>query len=194
MKKQTKLISIFLTTLIVGTTTLPNISTVYALENISQSYTTESSSTLITPPSSLSESQIDSLADELQALHPDVSKEWIEEVINRQLQGDYSLPINYSPFRAAWQGITVGQMGVALDTAISLALGGTTAGLASLIKVKGKHAVKSAIRSAIAKYLGSWFVNDVILEIAMNALSPRAYLAKLWDKNDAIPNNGRINF
>ena len=84
--------------------------------------------------------------------------------------------------------------GAALDTAIALALGGSTATLANLIKVKGKHAAKSAIRSAIAKYLGSWVVNDVVLEFAMNLLSPGTYLAQLWDENDAVPNNGRINF
>jgi hypothetical protein len=28
----------------------------------------------------------------------------------------------------------------------------------------------------------------------MNLLSPGTYLAQLWDQNDAIPNNGRINF
>lgn len=44
------------------------------------------------------------------------------------------------------------------------------------------------------RYLGSWFVNDVALEFAMNLLSPGTYLAQLWDKNDAIPNNRRINF
>lgn len=191
MKKITKLISIFLTSLTVSFTTLPSITTVHALENIQQ---TDSTENITTPAESLNDEQKNSLANEIQSLHPDVSKEWIKEVIERQLQGDYTLPANNSRFRAAWQGITVNQMGAAIDTAISLALGGTTAGLASLIKVKGKHAVKSAIRSAVAKYLGGWIVNSVFIDYAMNLLSPGTYLAQQWDARDAYPNNGRINF
>ena len=85
-------------------------------------------------------------------------------------------------------------MGAALDTAIALALRESTATLVNLIKVKGKHATKSALRSAMAKYLGSWVVNDVVLEFAMNLLSPATYLAQFGDENDAVPNNGRSNF
>lgn len=46
----------------------------------------------------------------------------------------------------------------------------------------------------MAKYLGSWVVNDVVLEFAMNLLSPATYLAQFGDENDAVPNNGRSNF
>ncbi|HEW8458321.1 TPA: hypothetical protein V1B72_001891 [Streptococcus pneumoniae] len=190
MNKLTKFISVFLTSIVLIVSAIPSVSAVYASEQVSQIETNME----LQPVTSLTEEQINTLANEIQSFHPDVSQQWIKEVINRQLQGDYTIPPTYSPFRAAWQGITVNQMGALLDTAIALALGGTTAGLANLIKVKGKHAAKSAIRSAISRYLGSWFVNDVALEFAMNLLSPGIYLAQLWDKNDAIPNNGRINF
>ena len=190
MKKSMKFISIFLTSIMLIVSTIPSIPTVYASEKVSQIETNME----LQPVTSLTEEQINTLSNEIQSLHPSVSQQWIKEVINRQLQGDYTIPPTYSPFRAAWQGITVDQMGALLDTTISILLGGGTAGLANLIKVKGKHAAKSAIRSAISRYLGSWFVNDVVLEFAMNLLSPGTYLAKLWDQNDAVPNNGRINF
>ena len=46
----------------------------------------------------------------------------------------------------------------------------------------------------MAKYLESWVVNDVVLEFAMNLLSPATYLAQFGDENDAVLNNGRSNF
>ena len=156
MKKSMKFISIFLTSIMLIVSTIPSISTVYASEKVSQIETNME----VQPVTSLTEEQINTLSNEIQSLHPSVSQQWIKEVINRQLQGDYTIPPTYSPFRAAWQGITVDQMGALLDTTISILLGGGTAGLANLIKVKGKHAAKSAIRSAISRYLGSWFVKQ----------------------------------
>lgn len=192
MKKSIKIFSLFLTAITLNFTITPNLAIVHAEETIAQENITTTE--VIATPESMTAEQVDDLATQVQELHPDVSKEWIEEVIERQLQGDYTLPETSSPFRSAWQGVTVNQMGAAIDTAISLALGGTTAGLASLIKVKGKHAVKSAIRSAAAKYLGGWIVNSVFIDYAMNVLSPGTYLAQQWDARDAVPNNGRINF
>lgn len=198
MNQNLRIVSLSFAIMLLSASIFPNITTVYATENEQQ--TQEYTEVEIVEPTSLSltEVEINSLANEIQVLHPSVSKEWIIEVIYKQLQGDYSLQTEYTSSqaqtRSSWQGITVDQMGAALDTAIALALGGSTATLANLIKVKGKHAAKSAIRSAIAKYLGSWVVNDVVLEFAMNLLSPGTYLAQLWDENDAVPNNGRINF
>lgn len=198
MNQKLKIVSLSFAIMLLSASIFPNITTVYATENEQQ--TQEYTEVEIVEPTSLSltEVEINSLANEIQALHPSVSKEWIIEVIYKQLQGDYSLQTEYTSSqaqtRSSWQGITVDQMGAALDTAIALALGGSTVTLANLIKVKGKHAAKSAIRSAIAKYLGSWVVNDVVLEFAMNLLSPGTYLAQLWDENDAVPNNGGINF
>lgn len=198
MNQKLKIVSLSFAIMLLSASIFPNITTVYATENEQQ--TQEYTEVEIVEPTSLSltEVEINSLANEIQALHPSISKEWIIEVIYKQLQGDYSLQTEYTSSqaqtRSSWQDITVEQMGAALDTAIALALGGSTATLANLIKVKGKHAAKSAIRSAIAKYLGSWVVNDVVLESAMNLLSPGTYLAQLWDEKDAVPNNGRINF
>ncbi|WP_338490539.1 hypothetical protein [Ruoffia tabacinasalis] len=198
MNQKLKIVSLSFAIMLLSASIFFNITTVYATENEQQ--TQEYTEVEIVEPTSLSltEVEINSLANEIQALHPSVSKEWIIEVIYKQLQGDYSLQTEYTSSqaqtRSSWQGITVDQMGAALDTAIALALGGSTVTLANLIKVKGKYAAKSAICSAIAKYLGSWVVNDVVLEFAMNLLSPGTYLAQLWDENDAVPNNGRINF
>lgn len=93
-----------------------------------------------------------------------------------------------------WQGITVDQMGAAIDTAIAVATGGTAAFLANSVKHAGKHAIKSTLRSVISKFFGNWFVNDVAIDFMLNLASPGTWLATEWDKNDKVPNNGRINF
>lgn len=85
MKKKFKLISLTLAATLMGTSTLPNITTVYATENeqLVQKYDIDD----ILEPSelSLTVSQIDSLANEIQSKHQNVSKEWIIELIQRQL-------------------------------------------------------------------------------------------------------------
>ncbi|KXU01234.1 hypothetical protein SCODD09_01567 [Streptococcus constellatus] len=191
MKQTFKFITVFLTIITFATVAIPSATVVYAVESTSITKNKEN----LTPVTAMTDEQIESLAIKIQTLHPDVSLEWIKEVIHRQLRGDYSMPsTDITLFRAGWQGITVNQMGAAIDTTISLLLGGSTAGLAALIRVKGKHAVRSAIRSAIAKHLRGWFVNSVAIDFAMNLLSPGTYIAQQWDARDAVPNNGRINF
>ena len=199
MNQKLKIVSLSFAIMLSNASIFPNITTVYATENEQQ--TQEYTEVEIVESTSLSSTEVEnnSLANEIQALHPSVSKEWIIEVIYKQLQGDNLLQTEYTSSqaqtRSSWQqGITVDQMGAALDTAIALSLGGSTATLANLIKVKGKHATKSTLRSAMAKYLESWVVNDVVLEFAMNLLSPATYLAQFGDENDAVPNNGRSNF
>lgn len=90
--------------------------------------------------------------------------------------------------------MTVDHMGAALDTAIAIALGIGTGGLATALGTFGKHQVQNAIRVAVSKFFGSWALNSVALDLAMNLASPGTYIAKQWDKNDKVPNNGRINF
>lgn len=107
MNKLMKFISVFLTSIVLIVSAIPSVSAVYASEQVSQIETNME----LQPVTSLTEEQINTLANEIQSFHPDVSQQWIKEVINRQLQGDYTIPPTYSPFRAAWQGITVNQMG-----------------------------------------------------------------------------------
>ncbi len=45
-----------------------------------------------------------------------------------------------------------------------------------------------------ANFFGSWFLNSVAFDYAMNLLSPGTYIAQKWDQQDKVPNNGRINF
>ncbi|HEM3615281.1 TPA: hypothetical protein U1C23_002166 [Streptococcus suis] len=186
-----KHIAIILLSIIIVGLEIPSISAITVHAN---SIDTIQTTNNLNEPVALSEDKINAIVNDVHSKHLDVSEEWIREVVYRQINGDYSIPREKNAFRSAWQGITVGQMGALLDTAISVALGGATGGLAALIKVKGKHAVQSAIRSAISQYLGSWFVNSVALDFVMNLLSPGTYIAQLWDSRDAVPNNGRINF
>lgn len=139
----------------------------------------------------LSDAEVESMVEELAAIYPTLPKEYLRETIYKQMRGDYSIsPLSVSGFRSSWQGITVEQMGAALDTAIGLAIGGGIGALASA----GKSAGRSAMRSAIARLLGYWAIKDVVLDFALNLTSPGLYLAQQWDAHDAVPNNGRINF
>nr|WP_231183868.1 hypothetical protein [Streptococcus equi] len=52
------------------------------------------------------------LVRNVKANHPTVSEDFIREVIERQLVGDYTLPEEETLFRSAWQGVTVDQLGL----------------------------------------------------------------------------------
>ena len=134
------------------------------------------------------------MTNELASKYPTLSKESLREGIYKQMRGDYSLePIQEKGMlaaRSSWQGITVNQMGAAIDTAIAVTLGVGTGGLATV----GKNEAKNAIRVSAGKFFGSWFLNSVAFDYAMNLLSPGTYIAQKWDQQDKVPNNGRINF
>lgn len=145
-------------------------------------------------PKQLSEDAINDLVDELSQSYPSLTKAYLREGIYKQMAGDYSIGSQTGISTYSWQGVTVDQMGAAIDTAIAVALGIGTGGLATALGTFGKHQVQSAIRIAVSKFFGSWFLNSVILDFAMNLASPGTYIAKQWDKKDKFPNNGRINF
>ena len=111
MNQKLKLVSLSFAIMLLSASIFPNITPVYATENEQQ--TQEYTEVEIVEPTSLSltEVEINSLAKEIQALHPSVSKEWIIEVIYKQLQGDYSLQTEYTSSqaqtRSSWQGIIV---------------------------------------------------------------------------------------
>lgn len=138
------------------------------------------------------------MTNELASKYPTLSKEYLREGIYKQMRGDYSLePIQEKGMlaaRSSWQGITVNQMGAAIDTAIAVTLGVGIGGLATALATVGKHEAKNAIRVAAGKFFGSWFLNSVAFDYAMNLLSPGTYIAQKWDQQDKVPNNGRINF
>lgn len=117
--------------------------------------------TVITPVKQYSEEEIEQIVAELSKNYPELSVEYLREGVYKQLKGDYSTnsATNVSDtanpslsLRAAWQGITVSQMGAFLDTAIALAIGGVVGGLAKAMQKVGKHAAQSAIRSSLAAY------------------------------------------
>ena len=119
MNQKLKIVSLSFAIMLSNASIFPNITTVYATE--SEQQTQEYTGEEIVEPTFLllTEVEINSLAYEIQALHPSVSKDWIIiEVIYKQLQGDYSLQTEYTSSqaqtRSSWQGITVDQMGAAV--------------------------------------------------------------------------------
>lgn len=141
-----------------------------------------------------SEEQVEQLVAELAKNYPELSVEYLREGVYKQLRGDYSIGSAVT-MRAAWQGITVAQMGAFLDTAIGVALGGAVGGLVAVMKKAGKHAAKTAVKSAMIKYgLIGGLIGETVIDFVLNLASPGTYLAKYWDKRDKVPNNGRINF
>jgi hypothetical protein len=190
MSKKSKFVCLAMTALMTASIFISAGTSVYASE---QDQTTSTSMTTPTVKQ-FSEQDVNNLANELAKNYPELSKEYLTEGIYKQLRGDYTLEPQGIMTRAGWQGVTVGQMGAAIDTAIAIGLGIGTGGLATAVGTFGKHEVQSAIRVAVAKFLGGKFLNSVILDFAMNLASPGTYIAQQWDKHDKVPNNGRINF
>lgn len=196
-----KLLILSVSLLTLGSTILPGTlgAAAYADESISVSKDSgQNISNFDYSPKQLSEEAVEVLTNELASKYPTLSKEYLREGIYKQRRGDYSLePIQEKGMlaaRSSWQGITVNQMGAAIDTAIAVALGVGTGGLATALATVGKHEAKNAIRVAAGKFFGSWFLNSVAFDYAMNLLSPGTYIAQKWDQQDKVPNNGRINF
>lgn len=196
-----KLLILSVSLLTLGSTILPGTleAVAYADESISVSKDFgQNISNFDYSPKQLSEEAVEVLTNELASKYPTLSKEYLREGIYKQMRGDYSLePIQEKEMlaaRSSWQGITVNQMGAAIDTAIAVTLGVGTGGLATPLATVGKHEAKNAIRVAAGKFFGSWFLNSVAFDYAMNLLSPGTYIAQKWDQQDKVPNNGRINF
>lgn len=159
----------------------------------------------------LSAKDVDQVVNVLKKSYPDLSEDYLKTMVNNQREGDYRLPAvdqttnhnlngKYRVFvaRSGWKGITVSQMGAAIDAAIIGASGGIGGvSVKYAIKKLGKSAAKKVIKSAIANIVGgaAGKVTATIVDKALDyAGSPGHYIAKYWDAHDKYPNNGRINF
>ena len=151
---------------------------------------------VVLPKKSLSDSEINNVVNYLSDQYPTLSKEYLRNGVYKQLNGDYSIaPDNFGDGISvrSWAGITVSQMGVAIDTAIAIALSVGTGGLGAAIAHVGKHAAESIVRTVVVKFLGSKAL-EAGIDIAVGLSSPSSYIARWWDQHDAYPGNGIINF
>lgn len=88
----------------------------------------------------MSDADKEALIKDVMSRYNTVSEEFIREVLERQLVGDYTIPGSEgTAFCSAWQGITVNQVGALIDTAVGIALGVGIGGLSTAIKYQGKH-------------------------------------------------------
>lgn len=147
-------------------------------------------------PQQMSEQEKELLIQEVKHNHPTVSESFIREALERQLVGDYTIPqTNTSMFRAAWQGVTVDQMGALIDVGLGTLIGAGVGGLTAAITKVGKREAKSKLKTVLVKYgLLGGIITDKVLDYALNLTSPGYYIAKYWDNHDKYPGNGKINF
>lgn len=147
-------------------------------------------------PKKMSEQEKQLLVQEVKRSYPTVSETFIREALQKQLNGDYSIPQdNQMMSRSAWQGITVDQMGALIDVGLGTLLGAGVGGIAGAIARVGKHEAKTQLKKILAKYgLMGGIITDKVLDYALNLTSPGYHIAKYWDNHDKYPGNGRINF
>ncbi|MGZ1148524.1 hypothetical protein ACXO2A_05390 [Lactobacillus delbrueckii subsp. bulgaricus] len=161
-----------------------------------------------------SDEKIDQLVKALSELHPELSNEYLRELVESQLN-DEAIPNltnrDISPSlalranlarstKSSWKGITVAQMGAVIDTIIGTVIGGglssiTKAGLKAAVKKMGRKKLSRLVRQhLLRKFSAAYIISSKVIETALNYTSPGTWVAKYWDKYDAYPNNGRINF
>lgn len=150
------------------------------------------------------------IVQELKNLYPELSESYLNELVQRQANNDYELPslrshssytksdFLFGSSKTSWKGITVSQMGAAIDAAIIGASGGSvSAGVKVALKKIGKKKAKAIIRKVVTGAIGGAagkITANVISKALDCAGSPGYYIAKYWDAHDKYPNNGRINF
>jgi hypothetical protein len=156
----------------------------------------------------LAAEDVDAVVEVLKSEYPDLSEDYLREIVNNQRHGNYSLPSESQPSstrarsamfsKSNWKGITVSQMGAAIDAAIIGASGGAASlGVKFAIKKIGKKAAKKVIVKAIQAIVGgaAGKVTSTVVGKALDyAGSPGYYIAKYWDAHDKYPKNVRINF
>lgn len=156
----------------------------------------------------LAAEDVDAVVEVLKSEYPDFSEDYLREIVNNQRHGNYSLPSEPQPSstrsrsamlsKSNWKGITVSQMGAAIDAAIIGASGGAASlGVKFAIKKIGKEAAKKVIVKAIQAIVGgaAGKVTSTVVGKALDyAGSPGYYIAKYWDAHDKYSKNGRINF
>ena len=151
------------------------------------------------------------LTETLSELHPEFTKEYLKKLVKSQLN-DTGIPalskndvINSHltgtlSAKANWKGITVAQMGAIIDTIIGTVVGGgagalTNAGLKAAIRRMGRKELTRVVRQKLIRRFGTaGAISSKVIDTALNYSSPGTMIAKYWDRHDAYPNNGRINF
>ena len=158
-----------------------------------------------------SDEKVEQLTETLSELHPEFTKEYLKKLVKSQLN-DTGIPalskndvINSHltgtlSAKANWKGITVAQMGAIIDTIIGTVVGGgagalTNAGLKAAIRRMGRKELTRVVRQKLIRRFGTaGAISSKVIGTALNYSSPGTMIAKYWDRHDAYPNNGRINF
>ena len=158
-----------------------------------------------------SDEKVEQLTETLSELHPEFTKEYLKKLVKSQLN-DTGIPalskndvINSHltgtlSAKANWKGITVAQMGAIIDTIIGTVVGGgagalTNAGLKAAIRRMGRKELTRVVRQKLIRRFGTaGAISSKAIDTALNYSSPGTMIAKYWDRHDAYPNNGRINF
>lgn len=205
MKKTTKLVS---TSLIAALALLSSVHTanyVSAATTQNQISSSDVKQNNITPRH-MTDEEVQRLVNELHSKYPEFSEEYITDLVNDRLNGNYSIPSTQkaatqsSRFNSRllvkkggkWKGISVKTAALAIDTTIGVLLPGGGGSIALKLVRVGRHEANRIIKIAIIKTLGAsagWLANYVV-----NALDPGMAAAKLWDAHDKYPHNGYINF
>ena len=158
-----------------------------------------------------SDEKVEQLTETLSELHPELTTEYLIKLVKSQLN-DTGIPalskndvINSHltgtlSAKANWKGITVAQMGAIIDTIIGTVVGGgagalTNAGLKAAIRRMGRKELTRVVRQKLIRRFGTaGAISSKVIDTALNYSSPGTMIAKYWDRHDAYPNNGRINF
>lgn len=158
-----------------------------------------------------SDEKVEQLTETLSELHPEFTKEYLKKLVKSQLN-DTGIPalskndvINSHltgtlSAKANWKGITVAQMGAIIDTIIGTVVGGgagalTNAGLKAAIRRMGRKELTRVVRQKLIRRFGTaGAISSKVIDTALNYSSPGTMIAKYWDRHDAYPNNGGINF
>ena len=158
-----------------------------------------------------SDEKVEQLTETLSELHPEFTKEYLKKLVKSQLN-DTGIPalskndvINSHltgtlSAKANWKGITVAQMGAIIDTIIGTVVGGgagalTNAGLKAAIRRMGRKELTRVVRQKLIRRFGTaGAISSKVIDTDLNYSSPGTMIAKYWDRHDAYPNNGRINF
>lgn len=158
-----------------------------------------------------SDEKVEQLTETLSELHPEFTKEYLKKLVKSQLN-DTGIPalskndvINSHltgtlSAKANWKGIIVAQMGAIIDTIIGTVVGGgagalTNAGLKAAIRRMGRKERTRVVRQKLIRRFGTaGAISSKVIDTALNYSSPGTMIAKYWDRHDAYPNNGRINF
>ncbi|WP_270770097.1 hypothetical protein [Lactobacillus crispatus] len=155
--------------------------------------------------------KIEQLTETLSELHPEFTKEYLKNLVMSQLNDEGIPPLSKKDIvtshltgtlstKENWKGVTVAQAGAVIDTIIGTLIGNgagalTHAGLNAAIRRMGRKELTRVVRQKLIRRFGAaGAVSSKLIDTALNYSSPGTMIAKYWDKHDAYPNNGRINF